>query len=53
MGGRGLPGGVTEHGLKIYCPFEEFAHADGGAEPALRVYPDHGWCFAEVSISPG
>ena len=41
-----LPGEVTEHGLKVHCPFEEFAHDDGGAEPAFRVYPDHAWCFA-------
>lgn len=42
-----IPGDVTEHGLKIYCPFGEFSHEDGGAQPAFRVYPDHGWCFAE------
>lgn len=33
-------------GNKAYCPFG-FEHDDGGAEPALRVYRDHGWCFAE------
>lgn len=42
-----VPSDVPEHGLKVYCPFGEFAHDDGGSEPALRIYPDHGWCFAE------
>jgi hypothetical protein len=41
-----VPGDVPEHGLKIYCPFGEWAHDDGGAEPAFRVYPDHAYCFA-------
>lgn len=37
---------VRENGTKTHCPFEEFAHPDGGLEPAFRVYPDHGYCFA-------
>jgi len=41
-----VPGDVPEHGLKIYCPFGEYAHSDGGAEQAFRIFPDHGWCFA-------
>ncbi len=34
--------------LKIRCPFGELYHDDGGAEPALRVYPgpNNAWCFA-------
>jgi hypothetical protein len=40
-----VPGDVPEHGLKVHCPFEEYAHDDGGREPAFRVYPDHAWCF--------
>ena len=31
---------------KCYCPFPQ-EHDDGGAEPSLRVYRDHGYCFAE------
>lgn len=42
-----VPGDVTESGLKMHCPFEEFAHDDGGSSPAFRVYPDHAYCFAE------
>jgi hypothetical protein len=45
--GVDVPGGVPEHGIKIHCPFEEYAHDDGGTSPAFRIYPDHGWCFAE------
>ena len=36
-----------ERGIKTYCPFGEVEHPDGGLEPSLRVYIDHGWCFAE------
>jgi hypothetical protein len=38
---------VGERGVKVYCPFGEVEHPDGGLEPAMRVYSDHGWCFAE------
>jgi hypothetical protein len=31
---------------KMYCPFGEFSHLDGGDEPAFRVYSDHAFCFA-------
>lgn len=31
---------------KAHCPFG-FEHDDGGQEQALRVYQDHGYCFAE------
>lgn len=41
-----VPGDVPEHGLKTYCPFGEYAHEDGGRDPAFRVYPDHAFCFA-------
>lgn len=40
-------GGDAERGVKVYCPFGEFEHPDGGKDPAMRVYADHGWCFAE------
>lgn len=46
MAGLEMPGDVPEHGLKMYCPFGEYAHEDGGAQPAFRVYPDHAYCFA-------
>ncbi len=39
--------GDTDRGVKVYCPFGEVEHPDHGREPALRIYPDHGWCFAE------
>ncbi len=42
-----VPGDVPEHGIKVHCPFEEWAHDDGGAEAAFRVFPDHGFCYAE------
>jgi hypothetical protein len=31
---------------KVHCLFWA-EHDDGGREPALRVYDDHGYCFAE------
>jgi hypothetical protein len=34
-------------GSRAWCPFGEFSHLDGGREKAMRVYYDHGWCFAE------
>lgn len=39
-------GASPAHGAKVHCPFG-FEHDDGGQEKALRVYPDHAWCFAE------
>ena len=41
-----VPGDVTGSGYKTYCPFGEYAHDDGGTQPAFRVYADHGYCFA-------
>lgn len=41
--------------VRVYCPFGETAHKDGGEEPAFRIYPDSNsaWCFAEqVYFSP-
>lgn len=35
-----------ERGVKVRCPFGDVEHPDGGRDPALRIYPDHGWCFA-------
>lgn len=37
---------ARERGSRAHCPFDEL-HEDLGAEAALRVYPDHGYCFAE------
>lgn len=33
---------------KLYCPFGEFNHSDGGREPAFRIYTDSNsaYCFA-------
>lgn len=31
---------------KLYCPWGEFSHSDGGDEPAFRVYSNHAFCFA-------
>ena len=45
--GVDVPGDVVGSGYKAYCPFGDVAHDDGGSEPALRVYSDHGYCFAE------
>jgi hypothetical protein len=40
-------------GSRAFCPFGEFSHQDSGWEKALRVYPDHGYCFAEsLYLSP-
>lgn len=40
-------GGIDAGGRsKTWCPFG-FEHDDGGREQAFRVYPDHGYCFAE------
>lgn len=40
--------GISAGGrAKTYCPFGAVEHIDGGVEQALRVYKDHGWCFAE------
>lgn len=51
--GLDVPGDVASGGYKTYCPFGEIAHDDGGAEPAFRVYTDHGYCFAcAESFSP-
>lgn len=36
-----------QSGSRAYCPFGEFSHPDGGRDQALRVYYDHGFCFAE------
>jgi hypothetical protein len=33
-------------GHKTHCPFEQFAHPDGGDDPAFRIYGDHAFCFA-------
>jgi hypothetical protein len=35
-------------GSRAHCPFEEFSHPDEGRDPAMRVYFDHGYCFAEA-----
>jgi hypothetical protein len=35
------------NGSRAHCPFEEYSHPDGGRDPAMRVYYDHAFCFAE------
>lgn len=40
-------GSTRDRGSKVFCPFG-MNHADGGRSAALRIYPDHGWCFAEL-----
>lgn len=37
---------ASSRGSRAWCPFGEFSHPDGGKDKALRVYPDHGYCFA-------
>lgn len=47
--GMDLPPGVAEgRAVKVHCPFGEVHHADGGIEPAMRIYVDsnHVHCFA-------
>jgi len=40
-------------GSRAFCPFGELSHPDEGKERALRVYHDHGYCFAEsLYLSP-
>lgn len=46
LAGIGFYGEARERGSVIYCPFG-FRHLDGGVDKAFRVYPDHGYCFAE------
>ena len=38
--------------LKVYCPFGDLYHSDGGVSPALRVYSESntGFCFAETQL---
>lgn len=38
---------ARDHGTRAWCPFGEFSHPDGGQEKAMRVWRDHGFCFAE------
>jgi hypothetical protein len=40
MGWAGHPAVARDRGVKVTCPSCDEAGA-------LRVYPDHGWCFAE------
>jgi hypothetical protein len=35
-----------DSGSRAYCPWGEFSHPDGGRDPAMRVWPDHAFCFA-------
>lgn len=45
----GVPIEDTGHtrSRKTFCPFGAVYHSDGGAEPAMRVYPESNsaWCF--------
>lgn len=38
-------GSTRSAGVKARCPLGS-RHSDGGAERALRIYPDHGYCFS-------
>lgn len=38
--------GESARGQKVSCPFGAVEHPDGGVEPAMRIYPDHAFCFA-------
>ncbi len=31
--------------LKVYCPFGDIHHSDGGESKAMRIYPDTNSCF--------
>lgn len=42
--GMGVSGGYSG---KLYCPFGELFHADGGVSKAFRIYEDSAYCFAE------
>ncbi len=47
--GMDLPPGVGEgRAVKVHCPFGTVHHADGGIEPAMRIYVEsnHVHCFA-------
>lgn len=39
-------GDLTYSGrMKLHCPFGHLYHGDGGVEAAMRIYPDHAYCF--------
>ncbi len=47
--GMDIPPGAAEgRAVKVHCPFGEIHHADGGIEPAMRIYVEscHVHCFA-------
>lgn len=44
LAGMDVPSDVGTR--KMYCPFGDFSHSDGGDEPAFRVYSNHAFCFA-------
>lgn len=47
--GVDVPDGLAyRRSTKLYCPFGDINHADGGLERAFRVYPEQNtaWCFA-------
>lgn len=41
-------GDVSAVSMKLYCPFGDVYHHDGGSEKSLRIYPEtnSAWCFA-------
>lgn len=46
LAGLSMPDVYRDSGSKVFCPWGEFSHPDGGAEPAFRVYYKDAWCFA-------
>lgn len=44
-----LPEGFANgRNMKVFCPFGDLYHSDGGVEAAMRIYPDSNslYCFA-------
>ena len=44
--GLRVPDVHRDSGSKLYCPWGQVSHPDGGRDPAFRVWSDHAWCFA-------
>lgn len=46
--GMSVPDFAYVASMKLYCPFGEVSHADGGQSKAFRVYPEtnSSYCFA-------
>lgn len=48
MIGMQVPSFSYAYSVKLYCPFGEVSHADGGSSKAFRIYPEtnSAYCFA-------